>query len=147
MPSKKCKYVVRFTNCNGKRIKKVFDKLQQCRQWLADAQFEDEHGNVLKGENPTVDAWHHYWIDNVKGDNIRFNTRRNYNERYDKNIKPLIGDMLLKDIKPLHCQNVLNQMADRYSNSVIEHVGGNGAEKNGSGNAKMWKSGVFTDTK
>ncbi|MCI8307843.1 MAG: hypothetical protein HFH14_07330 [Lachnospiraceae bacterium] len=29
-------------------------------------------------------------------------------ERYDKNIRPLIGDMLLKDIKPLHCQNVLN---------------------------------------
>ena len=115
------KYVARFTNRNGKRIKKVFDKLQECRQWLADAQFEDEHGNVLQGENPTVDAWYHYWIDNVKGDNIRFNTRRNYNERYDKNIKPLIGDMLLKDIKPLHCQNVLNQMADRYSNSVIEH--------------------------
>ena len=110
LPSKKCKYVVRFTNCNGKRIKKVFDKLQQCRQWLADAHFEDEHGNVLKGENPTVDAWHHYWIDNVKGDNIRFNTRRNYNERYDKNIKPLMGDMLLNDVKPLHCQNVLNQM-------------------------------------
>lgn len=40
---------------NGRRIKKVFDKLQQCRQWLADAQFEDEHGNVLQGENPTVD--------------------------------------------------------------------------------------------
>lgn len=115
------KYVARFTNRNGKRIKKVFDKLQECRQWLADARFEDEYGNVLQGENPTVDAWYRYWIDNVKGDNIRFNTRRNYNERYGKNINPLIGDMLLKDVKPLHCQNVLNQMADRYANSVIEH--------------------------
>ncbi len=95
--------------------------MQECRQWIADAQFEDEHGNALQGENPTVDAWYHYWIDNVKGDNIRFNTRRNYNERYDKNINPLIGDMLLKDVKPLHCQNVLNQMAERYANSVIEH--------------------------
>lgn len=114
------KYVARFTNRNGKRIKKVFDKLQECRKWLADAQFEDEHGNVLQNENPTVDAWYRYWIDNVKGDNIRFNTRRNYNDRYKRNIKPMIGDMLLKDIKPLHCQNVLNQMADGYANSVIE---------------------------
>lgn len=105
----------------GKRRQQYFKKLQKCRQWLADAQFEDKHGNVFHGEQPTVDAWYKYWIDNVKGHNIRFNTRRNYNERYDKNIKLLIGDMLLKDVKPLHCQNVLNQMAERYANSVIEH--------------------------
>lgn len=105
----------------GKRRQQYFKKLQKCRQWLADAQFEDKHGNVLRGEQPTVDAWYKYWIDNVKGHNIRFNTRRNYNERYDKNIKLLIGDMILKDVKPLHCQNVLNQMAERYANSIIEH--------------------------
>ena len=114
-------YTARFTNKQGKRTQQYFKKLQDCRNWLADAQFEDEHGNVLQGENPTVDAWYQYWIDNVKGDNIRYNTRRNYNERYDRNIKPLIGSMLLKDVKPIHCQNVLNQMADHYANSVIEH--------------------------
>lgn len=39
--------------------------MQECRQWLADAQFEDEHGNVLQGENSTVDAWYQYWIRDV----------------------------------------------------------------------------------
>lgn len=115
------KYVARFTKRNGKRIKKEFFKLQECRKWIADAQFDDEHGNVLNGKDPTVEAWYQYWIDNVKGDNIRYNTRRNYNERYEKNIKQYIGDMLLKDIKPLHCQNVLNNMSEKYANSVIEH--------------------------
>lgn len=67
----------------------------------------------------TADTWYSYWIDNIKGSNIRFNTRRNYEERYKKNIKPFIGEMPLTEIKPLHCQNVLNQMASRYSNSVI----------------------------
>lgn len=100
-------------------MKTVFDKLYECGQWPVDARFEDEYGHVLYGENPTVDAWYHYWSDNVKGDHIRFNTPRNYNARYEKNIKPLIGDMLFKDIKPLHCQNILTRMADRYSNSVI----------------------------
>ena len=112
-------YTARFTNRMGKRVQKYFKKLQECRQWLADAQFNDEHGNVLNSENPTVDAWFQYWIDNVKGDNIRYNTRRTYNERYNKNIKPFIGDMLVKDVKPLHCQNILNQMSGKYSNTVI----------------------------
>jgi len=40
------KYIARFTSRNGKRKKKEFDKLREYRQWLADAQFEDEHGNV-----------------------------------------------------------------------------------------------------
>lgn len=113
-------YTARFTDRLGKRRQRYFKKLQECRQWLADAQFDDEQGNTLQGENPTVNTWFYYWIENIKGGNIRFNTRRNYNERYEKNIKPLIGDMHLKKIKPLHCQNVLNQMSSRYSNSVIE---------------------------
>ena len=114
-------YTARYTDKLGKRRQKYFKKLQECRNWLADAQFENEHGNVLNCENPTVDAWYQYWIDNVKGDNIRYNTRRNYNDRYNINIKPYIGSMLIKEVKPLHCQNVLNKMAEKYSNSVIEH--------------------------
>lgn len=115
-------YTARFTDKSGKRRQRYFKKLQECRQWLADAQFDDEQGNILQGENPTVNVWYDYWIENIKGSNIRFNTRRNYNERYEKNIKPLIGDMPLKKIKPLHCQNVLNQMSSKYSNSVIEQT-------------------------
>lgn len=113
-------YIARFTNKSGKRVQKYFKKLQECRQWLADAQFGDKHGNALSSENPTVDAWFRYWLDSVKGENIRYNTRRNYNERYDKNIAPFIGDMFLKDVKPLHCQNILNQMSGKYSNTVIQ---------------------------
>lgn len=114
-------YTARYTDKLGKRRQKYFKKLQECRNWLADAQFENEYGNVLNCENPTVDAWYQYWIDNVKGDNIRYNTRRYYNDRYNINIKPYIGSMLIKEVKPLHCQNVLNRMAEKYSNSGIEH--------------------------
>ncbi len=115
-------YTARFTDESGKRRQRYFQKLQECRQWLADAQFDEKQGDILKGERPTADTWYHYWINSIKGDNIRFNTRRNYNERYEKNIGPSIGNMLLKEIKPLHCQHVLNQMASRYSNSVIEQT-------------------------
>lgn len=39
---------------------------------------------LFQNESITVNAWYHYWIDHIKGSNIRFNTRRNYNERYEK---------------------------------------------------------------
>lgn len=78
--------------------------------------------DLFQNKTPTVDSWYYYWIDHIKGANIRFNTRRNYNERYEKNIKPLIGSMPLNEVKPLHCQNVLNEMSSRYANSVIEHT-------------------------
>ena len=96
-------YTARFTDRLGNRQQQYFNELQDCRQWLADAKFEDAHGNVLQCRNPTVDAWFHYWIEHIKGSNVRYNTKRNYNERYKRNIKPLIGDMPLKEIKPLHC--------------------------------------------
>lgn len=115
-------YSARYTDSSGKRRQRYFQKLQECRQWLADAQFDGGHESILPGEAPTVNAWYYYWIENIKGNNIRYNTRRNYSERYEKNIKPSIGDMLLKQIRPLHCQSVLNQMASSYSNSVIEQT-------------------------
>lgn len=114
-------YTARFTDRNGKRKQQYFKKLQECRNWLADAQFENEHGNVLQGENPTVDAWFDYWIENIKGQTIRDNTKRNYLERYRRNIKPILGSMLVRDVKPIHCQNVLLNMSKTYSNAMIEY--------------------------
>lgn len=50
----------------------------------------------------------------------RPNTVRNYTERYIRNIKPLIGKMLLSDVKPLHCQKIFYDMADQgYRTSTI----------------------------
>lgn len=112
------RYTARYTNNLGERVQKYFDKLQDCRNWIADTQFNDEHGSILNGENMTVDSWFEYWI-NLKKDTIRINTLKNYQNRYKFNIKPYIGRMLLSEVKPLHCQNVLNQMANKYTNSSI----------------------------
>lgn len=65
-----------------------------------------------------------YWIEralseNIKGDSIRPNTIRNYKERFEHNIKKCIGSMLLSEVKPMHCQNVLNQMKNGYKTSAI----------------------------
>ena len=75
------KYVARITTKNGKRIKRVFDKLVDCRKWIADARFVEEHC--------TINA---------------------------------LGNMLLSDVKPFHCQDILNRMTKDYRNSTIRQI-------------------------
>lgn len=116
------KYVARLTDNNGKRIKRVFNKLSDCRKWISQAQYEVKNGCFNSIQDISVDAWFDYWLKNIKGTNIRPNTIRNYKERYVQNIKAYIGQMLLQDVKPLHCQNVLNQMATNYRNTTIEQT-------------------------
>lgn len=116
------KYVARFTTQNGKRVKRVFDKLAECKKWIADARYNEEHGLLSALGDMSVNTWYKYWITEIKGNNIKPNTIRNYNDRFNHNIKDCIGHMLLSEVKPLHCQNVLNRMADKYCNSTIKQA-------------------------
>ena len=49
----------------------------------------------------TVDSWFEFWITNLIAD-LASNTKRNYRERYKKNIQPVIGTMRMCDVKPMH---------------------------------------------
>lgn len=112
-------YSARFVDKFGKRRQKRFKKLQECRQWIADATYVDEHSNILQATDIMVDAWFDYWID-IKKKTVRPNTVRNYTERYNRNIKKIIGKMLLSEVKPLHCQKIFSDMADEdYRTSTI----------------------------
>ncbi len=112
-------YVGRFTTKYGSRKQKIFRKLQECRQWLADAQYQDEHSNLNFPEAMTVNAWFEYWI-SVKKRTVRPNTTRNYTERYHRNIEPIIGQMILSEVKTIHCQQIMNKMADEgYRTSTL----------------------------
>ena len=103
-------YSARFVDRFGKRKHKRFKKLQECRDWLADAIYVDEHSDISMPSDMLVDHWFDYWI-GIKKKTVRPNTVRNYTERYIRNIKPLIGKMLLSDVKPLHCQKIFYDMA------------------------------------
>lgn len=112
-------YSARFVDKYGNRKQKRFKKLQECRQWLADASYIDEHSNIAQANDMMTDAWFEYFIE-IKKKTVRPNTVRNYTERYEKNIKPVIGKMLLSDIKPLHCQKIFLDMADEgYRTSTL----------------------------
>lgn len=115
------KYTARFSARDGKRHERHFDALPEARNWLADAQYENKHGVVLVDREMTVDRWFTYWIDNLICD-LAPNTRRNYRERYQNNIQPIIGSMAISDVKPMHCKTVLNRMETTYAGSTIRQT-------------------------
>lgn len=100
-----------FTDKLGKRRMRRFKKLQECRKWLEDSKYIDEHSSITEANNMMVDAWFEYWI-SIKEKTVRPNTVRNYRERYQINISKVIGKMLLVDVKPIHCQKIFSDMAE-----------------------------------
>ncbi len=114
-------YSARFVNGQGKRQEKCFSTVQEARNWLEKAKYEDKHSKVFVPTEMTVDLWFEYWIENIVGD-LAPNTTRNYRERYKQNIQPVLGGLRLSDVKPLHCKMVLNNMEDDYAGSTIRQT-------------------------
>lgn len=106
-------YMGRVTDRDGKRISKNFKKLQDCRKWVADMQFEMEHGNALRSDNPTVETWFDYWYEKLKKPFWKPSTQSNNLTKWIKHIKPVIGDMLIQDVRPINCGEVFEIMSEK----------------------------------
>lgn len=115
------RYSARYVTKSGKRIEKYFNTLPEARNWLADSQYEDKHKTFGALSAMTVDEWFDYWLKFIIMD-LSPNTKRNYKERYEINIQPVIGKMNISDVKPMHCKAVLNQMLDTYAGSTIRQT-------------------------
>ena len=115
------KYAARFLGRDGVRREKHFKTLAEAKNWLADAKYEEKHGLCTANADMTVDEWHIYWMENLICD-LAPNTRRNYQERYDRNIRPVIGSMKLGDVKPMHCKIILNRMESCYAGGTIKQA-------------------------
>ena len=114
------KYVARYRSLSGKRPEKVFEKLNEAKLWIADQKYQERHGEIANTNDVIVDAWFDYWDKHIKGNTIRPSTRKSYISRYEQDIKPVIGDRLLTDIKPIHCQEVLTKAHERVTSGSVE---------------------------
>ena len=114
-------YSARFVSSEGKRQVKCFSSLPEARNWLEDAKYADRHEDVFAPPDMTVTEWFEFWISHIVGD-LAPNTKRNYRERYEYNVKPVIGKMRLTDVKPMHCKMVFNRMEASYVGSTIRQT-------------------------
>lgn len=107
------KYSARYTDVFGKRITFYDNKLPNVRKKMADDKYEKENGlRGQTGKNITVEKWFETWLTVYKKDFIADSTFKNYQNRFNKNIKSAIGKMYLKNVKKNHCQEILNKMYD-----------------------------------
>ncbi len=117
------RYSAKFKSKSGKRIEKYFDKPAAARSWLAEAKYEDAHGQIGSSAKITVDAWFSYWITEIKEKTVRWSTLRSYRDRYEKNVRGIIGSMLIGEVRPMHCQNILNVMDNQgYAGASMERT-------------------------
>ena len=114
-------YSARFVDRAGKRHEKYFQTLPEARNWIEDAKYADKHDDVFVATDTTVDEWFNFWIENIVGD-LAPNTLRNYRERYVRNIQPVMGKMLIANVKPMHCKKVFIQMDADYAGSTIRQA-------------------------
>lgn len=116
------KYVANYYNSNRERKQQTFNTLAEAREWLEKEKYESKNNLQLVSPDMTVAEWFGYWM-KVKGETIKFNTRRNYTERFETDIYPVIGRMRVSEVKPIHCQQVLNEMAfNEYAGSTIKQT-------------------------
>lgn len=93
--------------------------MREAQKWLSENKYEEQHSNIEFPSDLIVESWFRYWIA-IKEKTVRSNTVRNYRERYNRNIKPIIGNKLLRDVNSIHCQQIFNKMDDEgYRKSTI----------------------------
>ena len=113
------KYIARFTSVTGIRQQKLFQKLADGKKWIIDQKYLDEHRDINSTTNLTVKAWYDIWIDH-KWKTVRPNTANKYEWCFERFINPAIGRLLLKDIKSIQCQKILNNMSEMSIGTIKE---------------------------
>ena len=114
-------YYARFVDKAGRRHEKYLPSLPEARNWIEESKYADAHEDVFVATDTTVDQWFDFWIENIVGD-LAPNTLRNYRERYVHNIQPVMGKMMIANVKPMHCKKVFIQMDVDYAGSTIRQT-------------------------
>lgn len=120
---RKNKYYYAKYSYHGKKGQQSFHTLVEAKNWRQEQLYLCRHPELRTATSPdmTVDAWFNRWLKDVVG-NRAPNTLRNYRERYEHNVQPFIGSMLLQDVKPMDCQMILNVMESDYAGSTIRQT-------------------------
>nr|WP_302658083.1 tyrosine-type recombinase/integrase [uncultured Dysosmobacter sp.] len=115
-------YYARCTNKSGQRLEKCFQNLKEARNWQKEQQYRQVHPEI-KSAPPkmTVNEWFDFWQTNLLT-GLAPNTVRNYRERYERNAKAILGELLLTEVKPMHCKAVFNGMIGTYAGSTIRQA-------------------------
>lgn len=80
-----------------------------------------EEGTLVVTKNTVVSRWADEWLETYKKDSVGKATYELYKANLKLHVLPAIGNLRLKDVKPVHLQKILNSRAG-YSKSHILKV-------------------------
>lgn len=96
----------------GKTIKEVEKKEREIKGAL-------DIGQFVENDKITVSEWADEWLKIYKS-NTGFNTFQRYKAVINNQIKPLIGNFYLTELKIITVQRAVNTLAKKYSNSTLK---------------------------
>lgn len=115
------RYMARFMY-QGKNYVLYDTNLEQLETAIEDLRYEVRHGLYEKEQNITVDAWFHTWMNEYKRRQVKATTCRVYDTTYSVHIKPYIGGKKMKDVRPLHLQQILNAESEKMKQQTLSGI-------------------------
>lgn len=101
-----------YKKLRAKTIAKLDEKVKEFRSNTA---FGVEQTNI------TVDDWEKQWFEAYKS-GCRENTKKFYENLYNKHIQPVIGSARLNQVREHTCQKILTDMSEEYSVKTVSSV-------------------------
>ena len=78
----------------------------------ADAVRDEDRQGIKVGDDTLVGEWVKIWFEKYKS-GLRPNTMRMYKDTYNVHILPLIGDIPLRNVKPVHIRDVMSAVSEK----------------------------------
>lgn len=101
-----------------------FKRIRAKTQAELDEKIREYNDNLKLGvitDKITVDGWFDRWLRDYKG-GVAENTRKNYEQLYQKHIAPSIGSAQLTSVLEIDAQGILNRMANTHAESTVKAV-------------------------
>lgn len=102
----------------GKRYDIVAPTPEELAVKIAMKKRDLEEGKVTISGNTKVKDWIDKYLETYKRNTLANVSYTDLKSRINKNITSQIGNMFLKDVRPLHCQKILNNLSGFSANHI-----------------------------
>lgn len=95
---------------DGKRYDVTAESNEELAVKIAMKKRDLEEGKLIISKNMLVKDWFSEFMETYKKKSLSAETYDDYMSRANSKILPILGNMQMKNIKPIHCQRILNEM-------------------------------------
>jgi integrase len=108
---------------DGKKRRKYSKNQKDVREWLIKQRKAAQDGLLVDDRKLTVGEFIDRWFNDVKYPNLRPATRITVESIIRNHIKPELGDIRLKELTPIHIQNLYTQkLNDGLSTRTVKYI-------------------------